>query len=160
VIRRTSGRSVEYYIQQSFEETVDQLVRDRGDESTAWQWGNIHRVRYSTPIAEMLNIGKWQAASRWGRGDAPMPGEANTVSVSVPDGKRLRALIGASSRFICDLARPNEAWFAHSPGLMAGPNSPFDTEFARKSQKMEYFRSALWNADKVPDVVERVILLP
>ena len=162
IVVKKSGHDVPYFIQQSFELAIDQLKRDWGGDMTEWRWGNIHRIRIGSIMAELPDIGKFKVGKPWVAIEAPMPGEANTVSPSVttPDGKRLRTLIGATSRFICDLSKPNEAWFAHSTGPAADPNSPFYKELAQQWHKFEYFRSALWKADKVPNVVERVILLP
>ncbi|OUS28886.1 hypothetical protein A9Q99_10940 [Gammaproteobacteria bacterium 45_16_T64] len=157
LLQEKTGNSIEFFIQQSFEQSVNKLMTDWGDNLSAWRWGNIHRVRIGSPLAEIPRWGKpWEAI------EAPMPGEANTISPSVttPDGKRLRMLIGASSRFICDLGKPKEAWFAHSTGPVVDPHSPLYKGLADKWHKFEYFRSALWKADKVPNVRERVILIP
>lgn len=157
LLREKTGRGIEYHVQRSFEQAVNTLSTDWGANVSLWQWGNIHRVKIGSALAEVPILGKPFEAI-----NAPMPGEANTVSPSVttPEGKGLRMFIGATSRFICDLGKPKEAWFAHSTGPVVDPQCPLYREQADKWHQFSYFRSALWAADKVPNVRERVILIP
>jgi hypothetical protein len=57
---------------------------------------------------------------------------------------------------VCDLSRPDEALFAHSTGPSADPSTAFFANLSGPWQRFEYFRSALWKPDDVPDAVERV----
>ena len=73
----------------------------------------------------------------------------------------MRAFVGATSRFICDLATPDEALFAHT----SGPSSDigalaFGRALSAAWYRFEYFRSALWKAEEVPNVVERLVIEP
>ncbi len=45
----------------------------------------------------------------------------------------LYAFIGASSRFICELSTPEEAWFAHNSGPSGDIASPFFANLSRRA---------------------------
>jgi acyl-homoserine lactone acylase PvdQ len=92
--------------------------------------------------------------------DAPFPGDDYTVnpSRSLDEGKRLRAFVAASSRFVCDLANPEQAWFAHSSGPSGDPGSAWHANLSAPWSRFEFFRTALEPADRVSDVVERLLV--
>ena len=92
--------------------------------------------------------------------DAPFPGDDYTVhpSRSLDEGTRLRGFVAATSRFVCDLARPEEAWFAHSSGPSGDPGSAWHANLSAPWSRFELYRSALWRPDEVPDTVERIVL--
>jgi hypothetical protein len=81
-------------------------------------------------------------------------------SRALDEGKRLRTFVGATSRFVCDLAHPDEAWFAHSSGPSGDPGSAWHANLSAPWSRFELFRSALWRPGDVPDAVERVVLGP
>ncbi len=150
-----SGKTLNNWIVTSFRQALRQIRQVAGPQPADWQWGALHRIRIGTVLGDVPGLGK-----RWQVLDAPFPGEANTVSpsVAVPFGKQMRAFVGASTRFICDLARPEEAWFAHCAGPSADPDSPYYRSIGEQWLRFEYFRSALWQADAVPEVIERHVL--
>src|SRR5690606_8334205 len=121
-----------------------------------WEWGRIQYLRLGSLWSEIPWLGR-----RWRLCEVPYPGDVHTInpSVSLPDRTRLRTFAGASSRFICDLAQPDTAWFAHCTGPTADPALPgcgaSDDWLAQR-----YFQSALWPADQVPAVRERVVIIP
>ena len=73
---------------------------------------------------------------------------------------KLYAAAGATSRFVCDLATPDEALFAHSAGPSSDPRSTFFANLAAPWHRFEYFRSALWKPSEVPATVEHVVIAP
>lgn len=155
LIRERTGRALNPWIVEAFRAAVKQLEDALGADPAQWQWGNLHRVRIGTVLADIPGLRQgWQSL------EGPFPGEANTVSPSIalPDGKKLRAFVGASTRFICDLANPDEAWFAHSSGPSADPASPYFRSLGEQWLQFGYFKSALWQADEVPDVIERFVV--
>jgi penicillin amidase len=147
--------SLEDLTRQALVAAVDRLAACYGDRPEDWQWGTVQRVRLATMLGELPLIGRFFETL-----DAPFPGEQYTVSpsASIPTAQGLRAFVGASSRFICDLARPGEAWFAHSSGPSGDIGSPFFANLSAPWYRFEYFRSALWKPDEVPNVVERVVV--
>jgi acyl-homoserine lactone acylase PvdQ len=122
-----------------------------------WHWGRVHRARLGTPLSFLPILGKRLLAL-----DEGFPGDDYTVSPSRPleFRGRLYAFVGATSRFVCDLAKPDEAWFAHSSGPSADVASTFYANLARPWHRFEHFRSALWRPEEVPDPVERLVLAP
>lgn len=155
LVRERSGRSLQEWILLSFRKTVVQLEDALGADPSAWRWGDLHRIRIGTVLGDIPGLSQgWQAL------EGPFPGEANTVSPSIalPDGKKLRAFVGASTRFICDLANPEEAWFAHCGGPSADPASPYFKSVGEQWLQFGYFKSALWPAGDVPNVIERIVL--
>jgi penicillin amidase len=126
-----------------------------GEAPEAWRWGAVQRARLGTILAATPVIG-----SRFVALESEYPGGDYSVSLarSLDFGKQLYAFVGASSRFICDLANPEEALFAHSSGPSGDVESAFFANTSALWDRREYFRSALWKADEVPNVVERVVV--
>ncbi|RIL05335.1 MAG: hypothetical protein DCC71_10750 [Proteobacteria bacterium] len=122
-----------------------------------WAWGRIQRARLGTLLAELPRVGPRLLAL-----DAAFPGDDYTVnpSRSLDEGHRLRAFVAATSRFVCDLAKPEEAWFAHSSGPSGDPGSAWHANLSGPWSRFEMFRSALWKADEVPDALERSVVAP
>jgi penicillin amidase len=154
-VERSSGTSLEALVAQAFAAAVAELTTRLGEQPDQWAWGRLQRIRLGTLLAELPVVGRWFRAL-----DAPFPGDQYTVSpsVSLPVGKGLRPFVGATSRFICDLARPNEAWFAHTSGPSADVGSTYYGGLTASWYRFELFRSALWAADEVPNVMERVVI--
>jgi penicillin amidase len=158
LLQERSGFPLAYWAGEAFERAVHALRKRLGDDLRQWRWGDLQRVRIGPVMAEVL-----PAASHLMALDAEFGGEPNTVSpaVSLPDGKGgLRVIAGASSRFVCDLAHPDEAWFAHSSGSGWDPFTPYHAARARDWSEGRYYRSALWAVHEVPDVIERAIVSP
>ncbi|MEZ5506152.1 MAG: penicillin acylase family protein [Gammaproteobacteria bacterium] len=149
--RAYRSRPDHQWIVEAFRAAVKQLEDALGADPAQWQWGNLHRVRLGSVLADIPACAK-ELANRWkGRS-----GEA--VSPSICRMVKLRAFVGASTRFICDLANPDEAWFAHSSGPAADPASPYFRSLGEQWLQFGYFKSALWQADEVPDVIERFVV--
>ncbi len=156
-IECASGKSLQELAADAFVAAVQRLVVWCGDDPTQWRWGRIQRLRLGTVLAELPLIGRYFRAL-----DAPFPGDVYTVSpaVATPTRDGLRPFVGATSRFICDLARPEEALFAHSSGPSGDIGSLFFANLTPAWQRFEYFRSALWKPDEVPNPVERLVIEP
>ena len=154
-IEKAAGRSLAEIARESFGAAVERLRRTYGAEPEMWRWGEVQRIQLGTLFAVLPLVGRRFLAL-----DAPFPGDTYTVSpaVSPPIGDRPRPFVGATSRFICDLAKPDEAWFAHTTGPSGDPTSAYFSNVTESWYRFEYFRSALWTAGEVPDVVERVVV--
>jgi penicillin amidase len=152
-VERASGRSVATLVREAFFAVVERLSASQGTEPTAWRWGAVQRVWLGTPLGLLPLIGRRFVAL-----DADFPGDEYTISPSraVPVRGKHYALVGATSRFICDLATPDEALFAHSAGPSADFRNPLFRAGAESWQRFEYFRSALWEPADVPNVIERL----
>jgi penicillin amidase len=156
-VERACGRPLDDLACEAFEAAVGRVRCICGDDPASWRWGRIQRARLGTILAEIPGLG-----GRFLALDAPFPGEEYTVSPSRPldEGQRLRAFIGASSRFVCDLGSPDEAWFAHTAGPSGDAGSSYYASCSEAWLRFEYFRCALWPASEVPDPAERLVLEP
>jgi penicillin amidase len=156
-VERAAGRPLTRLADDALRAAIARIEAVCGPEPSAWAWGCIQRARLGSILAELPRLGRRLVAL-----DAPFPGDDYTVnpSRSLDEGRRLRAFVGASSRFVCDLARPDEAFFAHSSGPSGDPASLWHANLCDSWARFEYFRSALWSADRVPDAVERVVIAP
>lgn len=154
-VERAAGATLAQLTHRSFAAAVERLARNYGDEPAMWRWGEVQRIRLSTLLGEIPGLGRWFRLL-----DAPFPGDSYTVSpaVSPPIGDHPRPFVGATSRFICDLARPDEAWFAHSSGPSGDPTTTYFAAGTEEWYRFRYFRAALWSAEEVPDVVERIVV--
>jgi penicillin amidase len=156
-LERATGQSIEALIVRAFERTVERLAKTYGTDVSNWTWGRIHRIRLGLWLGELPLIGRWFRAL-----DDGFPGDLYTVSPSVafPLGPQLRSFVGATSRFVCDLAKPDEAYFAHTSGPSGHPDSRYFDSCTKEWRQFTYFKSALWQPHEIPDVVERLVVTP
>jgi penicillin amidase len=154
-VERATRLSLPRLVRESFVAAVKHLAHHCGGVPEEWRWGSLHRARLGTPLSLVPVMGKRFLAL-----DEGFPGDDYTVSPSRPlDFRgRLYAFVGASSRFICDLAKPEEAWFAHSSGPSGDVSSTFYANLSLPWHRFEHFRSALWKPAEVPDPAERVVI--
>jgi penicillin amidase len=152
-LERAGGRPLQHLVDEAFRSAVRRITDRCGGDARVWRWGAFQRARLGTPLALLPRIGRRALAF-----DGPFPGDEYTVSPSrsLPLGGQLLAFVGATSRFICDLGRPDEALFAHSSGPSADVGSAFYANLSPAWARFEYFRSALWAAQEVPGAVERL----
>jgi penicillin amidase len=152
-VERAARREVAELVRESLFATVNQVAAAQGPDPSRWRWGALQRIRLGTPLSLLPVLGERFVAL-----DDAFPGDEYTVSParSIAMRGRLYAAVGATSRFICDLATPDEALFAHSAGPSGDPNSAFFANLSAPWHRFEYFRSALWKADDVPHKVEQV----
>ncbi len=152
-IERVAGRPIATVVREALFTVVARLSAAQGHEPTAWRWGAVQHVWLGTPLGLLPLLGRRFIAL-----DADFPGDEYTInpSRSIPIRGRHYALVGATSRFICDLATPDEALFAHSAGPSADFRSPLFRAGADAWRRFEYFRSALWEPADVPNVIERL----
>jgi penicillin amidase len=155
-VERAAGKPLAALAEEAFTAAVHDVAKRCGDRPGQWRWGMIQHIRLATLLGEIPLLGR-----RFRSLDAPFPGDLYTVSpsVPVPMGSGLRAFVGATSRFICDLAKPDEALFAHTSGPSSDIGSlSFGRALSESWYRFEYFRSALWKPNEVPQPVERLVI--
>ena len=154
-LERAARSSIDDLVRAAFAAVVAQLAAAQGPDPERWRWGAVHRIWLGTPLGLVPWIGRPFVAL-----DGEFPGDEYTVNPSraIPFRGRLYAFVGATSRFICDLSRPDEAVWAHSSGPSADPRTTYFANLSGPWHRFEYFRSALWRADEVPDPVERLVV--
>jgi penicillin amidase len=153
-LERAAGRPIDAVVRSVFAAVVARLAATQGPSPARWRWGAVHRLWLGTPLGLVPGIGRPFVAL-----EEAFPGDEYTVSPSraLPLRGRLYAFVGATSRFICDLARPDEALFAHSTGPSADPRTTYFANLSAPWLRFEYFRSALWRAGEVP-AAERLVV--
>jgi penicillin G amidase len=154
-IERAARRPVADLVRDAFFAAVNRIAAAQGFEPERWRWGAVQRIRLGTVLSLLPGMGANFVAL-----EGEFPGDEYTVSPSraVPVRGRNYAIVGATSRFICDLAKPDEALFAHSAGPSADPLSTFFANLSPSWHRFEYFRSALWTPAEVPNPVERLTI--
>lgn len=154
-IERAAGRPLAVLVRDTVKAVVRRLDRDQGPDPARWRWGAVHRVWLVAPLGFVPFVGAPFVAL-----EGEFPGDEYTVSPSraVPFRGRLYTLVGATSRFLCDLSRPDEALWAHSAGPSADPRTTYFAGLSPSWHRFEYFRSALWRAEEIPDPVERIVI--
>ncbi len=154
-VESATKQSLEELMLRAFERTIERLEKAHGTDVRKWTWGRVHRIRLGLWLGELPLIGRWFRAL-----EDSFPGDLYTVSPSIafPIGHNLRAFVGATSRFVCDLARPDEAYFAHSSGPSAHPHSRYFASCTAEWRRFTYFKSALWQPHEIPDPVEHIVV--
>jgi penicillin amidase len=156
-IERAAGKPLGDLVAEALGAAVHRVRQLAGEHPAQWQWGRVHRIRMGTLLSFVPGVGRFFLAL-----NEPCPGDEYTVNPSRPVELRGRfyALVGATSRFVCDLARPEEALFAHTSGPSGDVGSTCYADLAARWYRFEYFRSALWKPEEVPEPVERVVAGP
>ncbi|HYC00172.1 MAG TPA: penicillin acylase family protein [Candidatus Limnocylindrales bacterium] len=154
-IERAAGVTLSDLAVRALQHAVAKVRAVCGNDPQKWLWGRIQRARLGVLLSELPLYGRRLLAL-----DEPFPGEEYTLSPArcLDERGGLRLLVGASSRFLCDLSKPEEAYFAHSSGPSADVGSAFHANLSGPWAKFEYFRSCLWKPNEVPDVVERLVI--
>lgn len=156
-LEQAAGRSIAALVREGFLAVVSGVAAAQGTDPSAWRWGTVQRVFLALPFGFLPRVGRRFVAL-----EGPYPGDEYTLNLArpVPLRGKLYVVAGASSRFICDLARPEEAFFAHSSGPCGDAHSAFFANLTPAWHRGEYFRSALWKAEEVPDQVEHLVIAP
>lgn len=154
-VERAAGKPLADLAAEAFEKTVQHLETRGGPSPLDWTWGKFHRARFGTVLSILPGIGRKFLAL-----DEPFPADEYTVNPSRPIAINgtLYAFVGATSRFICDLAKPEEALFAHHSGPSGDVGSLFYANLSKPWLRFEYFRSALWKPHEVPTRLEHVVV--
>lgn len=153
-IEAAAGRTLAEIARESLGVALARIARVHGDaEPERFAWGRIQRAKLGGVLAQIPGIGRFFEVL-----DAPFPGEDYTVNPNrgIDDGELVRVLVTGTSRFVCDLAKPDEAIFSHSSGPRGDLGSLWHANLCEPWSRFETFRSALWKPHEVPDVLERL----
>jgi acyl-homoserine lactone acylase PvdQ len=155
-IEGSAGRTLSAMALEALEAACTRIAHGCDTSDVArWRWGTIQRARLGGLLAHIPGIGNRLLAH-----NGPYPGDDYTVNPNrgLDDGKQLRVLVTGTSRFVCDLSKPDEATFMHSSGLRSDLGSLWHANLCGPWTRFETFRSALWKPDEIPDVVERLVI--
>ena len=128
-----------------------------GKDPADWAWGDLHSLYLGHPLGLIPLIGR-----PYRIGTLPYPGDNDTVNGAhfYVDKKRFPVLVGAASRIIVDLARPDGAWFNCSTGMSEEPSSPYFENLTPGWYRNGYFRTLRMEKPEAAQSYRRLILLP
>jgi penicillin amidase len=98
---------------EALRESVADLTRQFGPDTTTWRWGRVHTITFRHALA----------GSKFHRGPHPRPGDGNTVNST--SGTFPRQTNGASFREILDVGDWDRSVTTNTPGESGNPESPF-----------------------------------
>ncbi|HCO04127.1 MAG TPA: penicillin acylase family protein, partial [Actinobacteria bacterium] len=107
-------------LRRSLDAALDLLTARLGEDMAAWQWGDIHHVRFVGQLAMIPDI-----AELFTGGIAPIGGNEQTVLASLyePGGGRFDAVIVPSWRQILDSSDWDASVGTHTVGQSGHPAS-------------------------------------
>jgi penicillin G amidase len=102
----------------AWNETKDLL----GDEPSDWQWGDLHKIKFSHPLLAMAT---GELKTQMAIPEYPRGGSENTTNNTGynPDNFLVRS--GASFRMVVDVGNWDEAKMTNAPGQSGNPGSPY-----------------------------------
>jgi len=109
-------------LMKSFKEMVDSLDHEFGPDLSQWQWGRLHQITLSHPLAKVAILEKLLDLNR---GPYPVGGSFHTVSpYSYPNSAPFHVDHGASHRHIFDLSNWDNSITVIPTGNSGIPASP------------------------------------
>lgn len=104
-----------------------------GPDSSQWQWGSLHRVRFRHSLDRLPG-----ATKLFDLGALPRPGDEFTVNAT-GIGDSWEQISGASYRQILDLSDWDRSWVVNSPGQSGQPESPHYSDLLQLWDSGRYF---------------------
>jgi len=109
-------------IRLAFQKTVDTLSAMYGEDPSAWEWGELHKVALMHPMGGVSIVEK---LFRVNRGPYPIGGSYHTVCpYTYPIGSSFVANHGASERHIFHTSDWDQSWSVIPTGTSGVPASP------------------------------------
>ncbi len=103
----------------SIVEAVRELRRTLGTDMERWTWGSLHTVEFRHPLGEVTPL-----HTLFNVGPYPISGNNTTIQNSgFPFTAPYGATVGASMRFICDMASPDSSYIVLTTGQSGQPFS-------------------------------------
>lgn len=108
----------------------------RGDDVSAWRWGDLHHIQFEHALAPFLSADRADdlATARW-----PVGGDNDTVHRMSYRTSDFRVTSGASYRQVIDLADWDRSLAINVPGQSSDPESPYYDNLLEAWSKGEYF---------------------
>jgi penicillin amidase len=105
----------------ALDSALDELTDRLGQDMSAWQWGDLHRVRFAGQLAMIPDL-----AELFTGGEAPLGGDEQTVQQGLyePGGGSYDAVVVPSWRQIIDLSDLDASVGVHTVGQSGNPASP------------------------------------
>jgi penicillin amidase len=93
-----------------------------GNEPSQWQWGDLHKIKFSHPLLAMAS-GELQAQMTIP--EYPRGGSENTTNNTGYNPTNFLVRSGASFRMVVDVGNWDEAKMTNAPGQSGNPSSPY-----------------------------------
>jgi penicillin amidase len=116
------GRTWRGVLAKCLTRTCVELERKLGADPESWTWGDVHVLVLDHPLAALPGLERV-----FRRGPFPLPGEAETVwaaSQPITDPDSGRQTSGPGTRFVANLADPDESLLVICGGQSGHPASP------------------------------------
>jgi len=124
-----------------------------GDDTSAWRWGDLHRIRLAHPLAGRLEKERLSCAL-----DVSLPahGSGATVNSGIYVPQTFKPFSGASFRMVLDVGDWDRSQVINLPGQSGDPRSPYFCNLIENWRAGEYF-PLLYSREAVERAVERRI---
>ena len=141
----------------ALDDARQQLARLLGDDRAGWQWGALHRARFSHPLAQRLPlIGGLLSAG------IATPGGDHTIdrgtALGIASARPLAHVHGAGFRAIYDLADLDRSVFSMAPGQSGHPLSRHWADLVRRWAEGGHRRLDL-TADELANTATATLML-
>lgn len=140
-------------IQGAFEETIESLSANWGDEYKNWKWGNVHQLNHKHAMGDVisfLNVGKFAVSG----GNEVL----NNMGYTYDELPEQTILFGPSTRRIVDFNDiRNNSWSILPTGQSGNYFSPYYDDQSEMFVNGE-FRKMEMNHDRIKQSVNKIIL--
>ena len=106
----------------SLQGAVDQTVALLGADSSQWRWGDLHRARFSHPLAERAPSALKEQMRML---DYPIGGNTNSTNSARYGRDSWNVVGGPSFRMVVDVGNWDAALATNTPGQSGDPRSRF-----------------------------------
>ena len=107
---------------QSLQGAVDQTIAQLGADTSQWRWGDLHRARFSHPLAELAPTALKEQMRML---DYPIGGNANSTNSARYGRDSWDVVAGPSFRMVVDVGNWDAALATNTPGQSGDPRSRF-----------------------------------
>ena len=114
-----NGKSIAY---KSLAPAIAELEISLGKNPDEWQWGDLHQMRFSHPL---LNIVNQETQKELSIESYPRGGSANTTNNTGFSGETFDVRSGASFRMVIDVGSWDNSEMTNAPGQSGNPKSHF-----------------------------------
>lgn len=106
----------------SLQGAVDQTIALLGADTSQWRWGDLHRARFSHPLAERAPSALKEQMRML---DYPLGGNANSTNSARYGRDSWNVVAGPSFRMVVDVGNWDAALATNTPGQSGDPRSRF-----------------------------------
>lgn len=128
-----------------------------GNDTSKWEWGNLHHIQFNHALAPLLSP---QTAQAYATPRYPVGGDNDTVHRATFRRSDFRVTSGASYRQVIDVSNWDNSVAQNVPGQSADPRSPHYKDLIEGWAKGEYFPMAFSRAKVDSEAGDRVLLRP